>query len=453
VQLFGYGLHRLGEKIDEMEAEGSISKAQSGDSPVPPQPVTRAEPLLDLLNILLSDVRYGLGAYLGVYLLSEHHWDEESIGLALSVGGLAGLLSATPMGGVVDATRDKRWLIAIAALIVTTSCLAIPLAPRFGPVVAAGVTGSIAGTLFAPAVSAISLGIVGPARFTRRAGRNEAMFHLGNALCNLIVLGAGFAWGGSAVFWVLAATALASIAAVLAIPRRAINPNLARGLKADALVGSNQPTPLRSLVARPSLMIFAGCGALFHLANGAMLGLLGQKLAGLVPGQGIALTAISAIAAQTVMVPTAMLAGAQADRRGRKPFLAAAFLALALRGALYTVSDQPAWLISVQLLDGVGAGLTGALFPVIVADLTRGSGHFAVAQAGVGTLQGIGGTLSATLAGAIVVRGGYSAAFLTLACIAAVGALIFLLFMPETKPMNVLPTKRAQADNARQSGV
>jgi MFS family permease len=426
-----------------METGDSISKGQLADSAVPSQLGRRAEPLLDVLNILLADVRYGLGAYLGVYLLSEHHWDQESIGLALSLGGFAGLLSATPMGGLVDAARDKRWLIAIAALIVTASCLAIPLAPRFGPVVAAGVIGSIAGTLFAPAVSAVSLGIVGHARFTHRAGRNEAMFHLGNAACNVIVLGAGFAWGGGAVFWVLAATALASIAAVLAIPRRAIDPDLARGLQADALVGSNLPTPLGSLLARPPLMIFAGCGALFHLANGAMLGLLGQKLAGLVPGQGIALTALSAIAAQAVMVPTAMLAGAQADRWGRKPFLAAAFLALGIRGALYTASDEPAWLIGVQLLDGVGAGLTGALFPVIVADLTRGSGHFAVAQAGVGTLQGIGGTLSSTLAGAIVVRAGYSAAFLTLASVAGLGALLFLLFMPETKTLNPRPANAA----------
>ena len=32
----------------------------------------RAERALDALSFLLSDVRYGLGAYLGVYLLSEH---------------------------------------------------------------------------------------------------------------------------------------------------------------------------------------------------------------------------------------------------------------------------------------------------------------------------------------------------------------------------------------------
>ena len=161
---------------------------------------SRPERLLDILNILLSDVRYGLGAYLGVYLLSEHHWNEASIGFALSLGGFAGLISATPTGALVDTVRDKRWLIAFAAFVVTGSCLAIPLAPRFGPVVAAGVIGSIVGTLFAPAVSAISLGMVGHARFPERAGRNEAMFHVGNAACNVVVLGASFMWGTGAVF-------------------------------------------------------------------------------------------------------------------------------------------------------------------------------------------------------------------------------------------------------------
>jgi hypothetical protein len=413
------------------------------DSHPPRRASVRAERLLDLLNILLSDVRYGLGAYLGVYLLAEHHWSEESIGLALSIGGFAGLISATPMGALVDATRDKRWLIAFAALIVLGSCLAIPVAPRLGPVIAAGIIGSIAGTLFAPAVSAISLGVVGNARFASRAGRNEAMFHAGNAACNVLVLGAAVAWGSPAVFWVLAATALASIAAALAISKHSIDPDLARGLQAGALIGEGHSSRVGVLLASRPLMIFGACGALFHLANGAMLGLLGQKLARLVPGGGIALTAMSAITAQAVMVPTAMLAGARADQWGRKPLFAAAFLALALRGALYNVSDEPVWLIGVQLLDGLGAGLTGALFPVIVADLTRGSGHFALAQAGVGTLQGIGGTASATLAGVLAVRAGYSAAFLALAFIAFVGGVLFLLLMPETKHMSLTPVKNA----------
>jgi len=43
-----------------------------------------AERGLDVLSFVLSDVRYGLGAYLAVYLLTEQGWDAASIGLALS---------------------------------------------------------------------------------------------------------------------------------------------------------------------------------------------------------------------------------------------------------------------------------------------------------------------------------------------------------------------------------
>src|SRR4051794_41752806 len=94
-----------------------------------------AEHLLDILNVLLSDVRYGLGAYLGVYLLSEHRWDEASIGLALSAGGVARLISPTPMGALVDAGRDKRWLVAFSFVVVAAARLSLLFGPRLCPLV------------------------------------------------------------------------------------------------------------------------------------------------------------------------------------------------------------------------------------------------------------------------------------------------------------------------------
>jgi MFS family permease len=134
------------------------------------------------------------------------------------------------------------------------------------------------------------------------------------------------------------------------------------------------------------------------------------------------------------MVPMSVLAGARADAWGRKPLLLLAFAALALRGVLYTLWDHPGWLVAVQLLDGVGAGLFGALFAVVVADLTRGTGHFNAAQGAVATAQAVGGVVSTTLAGLVAARAGYDAAFLTLAAIAAGGAALFWLAMPETRP-------------------
>lgn len=70
--------------------------------------------------------------------------------------------------------------------------------------------------------------------------------------------------------------------------------------------------------------------------------------------------------------------------------------------------------------------------PLIVADLMEGTGRFNVAQGAVVTAQGIGAALSAAVTGFIVVHEGYSAAFLFLALIAALGSLVFFIAMPET---------------------
>ena len=78
-----------------------------------------------------------------------------------------------------------------------------------------------------------------------------------------------------------------------------------------------------------------------------------------------------------------------------------------MRGFLYPLSDNPYWLVGVQLLDGVGAGIFGALFPLVVADLTRGTGRFNVSQGAIATAQGIGAALSTAVAGLIVVGAGY----------------------------------------------
>jgi MFS family permease len=397
-------------------------------------PTTRA---LDALNFFLADVRDGIGPYLAVYLLAVHHWDQASTGLVLSIGGIAGLLAQAPAGALVDSLHAKRALVAVAAATVTAVCLVTPLWPSFWPVVAAKVASGAAAAVFPPAIAAITLGLVGHAAFTWRTGRNEAFNHAGNAFAAAAVGGLSLWYGPIAVFGLLGAMALASFVSVLAIPGRAIDHQVARGLDGGEAEGGGQharPTAWRALLASRPLLIFAACVALFHLANAAMLPLVGQKLAQQDLNRGTALMSACIVAAQLVMVPMAMLVGAKADTWGRKPLFLAGFAVLALRGAFYTLSDDPYWLVAVQAMDGVGAGLFGALFPVIIADLTRGTGHFNVSLGAIATAQGIGASLSNAAAGFVTVQAGYGAAFLALAAAAAAGGLLFWWAMPETRP-------------------
>ena len=78
---------------------------------------------LDSLNFFLADVRDGLGPYLAIYLLAVHKWDPASIGVVMTLAGIAALLAQGPAGALIDRTRRKRAVIAVAALLVTASCL------------------------------------------------------------------------------------------------------------------------------------------------------------------------------------------------------------------------------------------------------------------------------------------------------------------------------------------
>lgn len=392
---------------------------------------------LDALNFFLADVRDGLGPYLAIYLLTVQKWDEASIGAVMSIAAIAGILAQTPAGALIDRTTAKRAAVIVAAIIVTVGSVVLPLYPGFLFVATTQALTGIAAAIFAPALAAITLGIVGPRAFARRIGRNEAFNHAGNAVAAALAGGLAFAFGPVVVFWLMAAMALASIVAMLAIPAGAIDHDVARGLhELEQAKGhsDDQPSGFRVLLTSKPLLVFAAATVLFHFSNAAMLPLVGQKLALVNNALGTTLMAACIVAAQVVMIPVALIVGRQADNWGRKPIFACALSVLILRGALYPLSDNPYWLVGVQLLDGIGAGIYGALFPLVVADLTQGTGHFNVSQGAIATAAGLGGALSTFVAGVIVVVAGYSAAFLTLAGIAAVGLILFIMLMPETRP-------------------
>ncbi|MCF5725480.1 MFS transporter, partial [Pseudomonas syringae] len=113
---------------------------------------------LDSLNFFLADVRDGLGPYLAIYLLAVHQWDPASIGVVMTLAGMAALMTQGPAGALIDRTRRKRGVIAFAALLVTASCLMLPFVSSFTWVALTQAASAVAASVFAPAISAISLG-------------------------------------------------------------------------------------------------------------------------------------------------------------------------------------------------------------------------------------------------------------------------------------------------------
>ncbi|HEY1433681.1 MAG TPA: MFS transporter [Stellaceae bacterium] len=67
-----------------------------------------------------------------------------------------------------------------------------------------------------------------------------------------------------------------------------------------------------------------------------------------------------------------------------------------------------------------------------IADLTKGTGRYNLAQGAASASWGLGAALSNSVAGYIVDRAGYSAAFLFLAGCAFAAFLLLWMAMPET---------------------
>jgi len=401
---------------------------------------------LDFLNFFLADIQGGVGPFLVVFLTASLHWSPARVGLVMTTAGIVGVLAQTPAGAIIDRTRQKRMLVAVAALLLAMCSVAIVLFPTFPVILCSQAFTAIVGAFFGPTIAAISLGLVGRKNLDKQIGRNHSISSVGNVVAALLAGLIGDFIGRAYIFYFVAIMSIAVIVSVLRIRDRDINYIVARGgddgtkeqpqRSAGAAFSSVLPqaqiSNVKALLQDRRVFIFALCAVLFHFANASMLPLVGEVLSKKGSNPSLYMSACI-IVAQLVIIPLGIWIGRRASVSKRKPLYSIAFIALPIRGLLYTLNDNPYFLVSVQLLDGVGAGTFGIMQLLVIADLTKGTGRFNVTQGAIGTAVGIGASLSNLVAGYVAKYAGYDAAFLSMAAI-ALSALVFFWFaMPETK--------------------
>jgi predicted MFS family arabinose efflux permease len=395
-----------------------------------PSPSRRTLRGLDWLNFLLADVQTGVGPFLAIYL-AGYKWDEERVGLALTVGGIAGILTQTPAGALVDFLRSKRALVGVAVAALAAGALLIALCPSFWPVMGAQVLIGGTSSVFLPAICAMSLGIVGRAAFDTRQGRNQTFNSAGNVIAAVSMGVLGYLVSNRSIFFFVAACAVPTILVLLLIRPGEIDYELARGAT-DGEKGGKVKSVEVLFWERP-LVLFLGCAVMFHFANAAMLPLLGEMLAKGHGRSSMMFMSACVVTTQFVITLIASWSGRTAGTWGRKPLLLIAFGVLPIRGVLYTLTSNTALLVAIQVMDGVGAGIFGVVSVLVIADLTRGTGRFNLTLGAITTAVGIGAALSQVIAGSIVHHVGFRAGFLFLAGVAATAFAILYFFMPETR--------------------
>ena len=386
---------------------------------------------LDWFAFFVADVQTGWGPFVATYLTSVA-WTQFDIGLILTIGTITGLALQIPAGALVDRVPAKRMLAALAVASISASALLLALWPTFSVVVAAKVLHAIASSLLGPTLVAMSLGLVGYTLFSIRLGRNVRFLSLGNAIAAGVAGGIAYYYSNQAIFILTAALGVPTLIALAQINSSEIDPELARGGISKSDVGTWFDT-ISGLVHHRVLIGFAATIVLFQLANAAMLPILAGILAKRDPETAALVLSICILVPQFVVVAIAPWVGVKAQSWGRRPLLLLTFVALSARGAIFAVTSDPYLLVAAQLLDGISAASLGVLVPLIIADVTRGSGHFNFAQGLIGAAVGIGASFSTTLAGFIADTSGAAITFLLLACVGVMGLVFVFAVVPETR--------------------
>ncbi len=386
---------------------------------------------LDWMNFFLADVQTGFGTFIAFYL-AHQGWSVRSVGIALTAGSLAGVVSQIPGGALADAVAWKRGLVAIGIAMIGIAALLLAFEPSYPLVMFASILqGSTAG-IITPAIGAISLGLVGRSGMSLRTGRNYRYAAGGHAATAALMglVGAYFALG--AIF--VAAAALC-IPALIALGRiRPDEIDYARARNAARGEHPHQVGRVVDLLKNHRLVLFTAALVLFQLANASMLPLIGENLAvAKFAGSSLWMSGLI-IVPQVVVAALAPWVGYHSEKRGRKPLLLIGFALAPIRAALLAFTSAYPFLVVVQVLDGVTGAIIGVLTIIVLTDLTKGTGRFNLAQGAVGAAIGMAASVSTIATGFLFQGIGNAGGFIAIAAVAGGATALIWLFISETKP-------------------
>ena len=389
---------------------------------------------LSLLVFFLSDVEYGVGPFLSVYLKSMLHWDAEKIGMAIATVSIVAIFCQLPSGYLVDIIKPKRFLIFLSCSLIITGCLILRKFETLIPIIIAQIFMGVAITLTAPTIASITMGMFKRERFPKRTSINELFNHSGNVITaltmGLLSKWLGYPW----ILYTVIIFSVVSMSLLTLINPKEIDYRAARELPTFSESGKNgNPISVIQLLKIRPLIIFGISILLLHFSNASQLILAAQVFELKNPQGGSMFMAGGIIIAQLVMAITAYGLGFIINWVGRKPLFLIAFIILPIRAMLYTLTYKMPFLLAIQILDGICAGIFGVVLLVTVSDIAAGTGRFNLAIGLMSLCISIGAGFSNLIGGLIARTLGFNGAFVMLATVASIGAVFFALFMPETK--------------------
>jgi len=415
-----------------------------------------------LVSFFLGELGDGLNIFQGIYLVTLG-WNEGSVGVALSLMGFTALLVQTVAGDVIDKTKfDRRQFLSLASVATALSASAILFVQEgsndrilmFSTKIIEGISSSFIG----PCLAALTLACFGPNEFDEVMAKNIFWGHVGSIVSAVLAGLTGWLLYPDIkyCFLVIGFSALCAVWSTQLLEEG--DPLLGRGLQTqevqDEEIKTNYVNAETSLIQTEQnvasywsvfgdrkTVVLCITGFFFHFANANVLLVLGELMGGDNDDGSVKRGAIPLIAAAIVLAQATMSLATYAggvftkSGVGRKPLFLAGLLSLPLRCALiiYWKDAGDSWLLSTQILDGIGGGFFGLLHPYLVNDIAFGSGRFNVLMGLTASSFGLGATLSNLLGQIVVEKLGHVTSLLGSLLLSIIPIVLFALAMPETR--------------------
>lgn len=391
---------------------------------------------INAANFFLAEMVGVVLPFLAVFL-KQQQWPYDKIGIVVALGGLGTFFFQAVAGILSDRIINKRFLLASASLLLGVCYGAIPLVThRVFLIYLCTFFAGVASTFFVPLLASLALSLVGHKKFDHLMGVNQSWNHIGNIAAALMALLMVKVLGIASIFYVVFVISILASCSIFIIDAKELHWTRLEKKALSTESVSSFYKHITKLLRKDTVKILILSVMLFHFANAPIMPLVGLYLKHL--GGGNEQVAWVVFVAQVVMVPVSLLAGFYCQHKGRKWVFSIAFIVLPMRIFLYTVTANPKLILAIQLLDGIGAGIYGVVICLICSDLTRGKEGFNTLLGIMQTALAFGAMIGPLTQGFLTRYLGFKATFLVFTCIALLGALVFIVKMPETNESSLV---------------
>lgn len=350
----------------------------------------------------------------------------ELIGLIVAASTITGVVGKLPAGALSDLLGRRRMML-LGSLFFAGPPFLYPLVDGPGALLGLRFAHGAATAIFSPVASALVADLSQRAR-AQRLGWFAAGGDLGSALGPLaggLILFATASY--ATTYLAVAALGLLPLAFVLRLPDDAPTPGAGPGL-----AGRSRQfwAGIREVATSRPVLVVSGLEAVLYVGYGALVGFF--PLYGRSIGLDDARIAVVMGAQLFTTMAAKPLTGALSDRLGRRPLVVAGLgLCAAALPLVPRLTGLPA-LMAVSAAFGLGAAIVTPSTTALVADLVRAA-RMGSAMGVFGTIWDAGEALGPIVAGLLVARLSYAAAFDIIGAGMALAALGFLVTVREPR--------------------